>query len=338
MSPFVGRERELALLHDCLAAVRTGQGQVVGLVSEPGMGKTRLVTEFCRSLVSQAVTVIVGQCLSYGQATPYLPVRDILRQVCGLAEGDTAAAHMAAVQHRLHASGIAAEEDMALLLHLLDLPVVPECLARLSPEARQVRTFALLRHLVVHTAQPQPLVLVVENVHWIDPTSEAWLLSLVERLAGAAILLVGTCRPGSPLPWGAHAAVTQVALPPLRDPDSRAVVQAVLGTAVLPEARLRTLLAQARGNPFFLEELAWHAVEHDQPDAPDAVPETVLAVLAARMDRLPPAAKRLLQVAAVIGMDVSFPLLQALAEQPEEHLQQSLAHLQEAGRPLNAFR
>jgi AAA ATPase-like protein len=243
-SPFVGRARELALLHDCLAAACTGQGQVIGLVGEPGMGKTRLVTEFCRSLAGQAVTVVVWQCLSYGQATPYLPVRDILQQICGLAEGDAAAVHMAAVQHRLHASGMTAEEDVALLLLLLDLPVAPESLARLSPEARQVRTFALLRHLVVHAAQPQPLVLVVENVHWIDPTSEAWLLSLVERLAGAAILLVGTCRPGSPLPWGAHAAGTQVALPLLRDPDSRAVVQAVLGAAVLAaELSMRPLVA-----------------------------------------------------------------------------------------------
>jgi predicted ATPase len=222
------------------------------------------------------VTVVVGQCLSYGQATPYLPVRALLRQVCRLAEGDAAAVHMAAVQQRLHASGMTAEEDVALLLELLDLPVAPECLARRSPEARQVRTFALLRHLVV------------------------------------------------------HAAGTQVAVPPLRGPDSRAVVQAVLGAVVLPEVRLRALLAQARGNPFFLEELAWHAVAHDQPDTPGTVPETVPAVLAARMDRLPPAAKRLLQVAVVIGMDVSFPLLQALAEQPEEQLQQSLAHLHAA--------
>jgi class 3 adenylate cyclase/tetratricopeptide (TPR) repeat protein len=330
LSPFVGRERELALLHDHLAMAMAGQGQVVGLVGEPGMGKTRLVTEFCRRVPGDQVTVYVGQCLSYGQSTPYLPVRDLVRQVCGLAEGDAAAFQTAALQHRLHASGITAEEDVALLLHLLDLPVAPEYLAWLSPEARQVRTFALLRHLVVHTAQPQPLVLVVENVHWSDPTSAAWLLSLVERLPGTAILLVGTCRPGSPLPWGAHAAGTQVALSPLRDPDSRAVVQAVLGAAVLPDVRLRALLAQARGNPFFLEEFAWHAVEHDQPDALDAVPETVQAVLAARMDRLPPSAKWLLQVAAVIGMDVAFPLLQALAAQPEEQLQQSLAHLQAA--------
>jgi predicted ATPase len=145
--------------------VCTGQGQIVGLVGEPGMGKTRLVTEFCHSLAGQAVTVVVGQCLSYGQATPYLPVRDILRQLCGLAEGDAAAVQTAAVQHRLHARSPTAEEDVALLLHLLDLPMAPDCLARLSPEARQVRTFVLLRHLVVHAAQPQPLVLVVENLH-----------------------------------------------------------------------------------------------------------------------------------------------------------------------------
>jgi tetratricopeptide (TPR) repeat protein len=108
------------------------------------------------------------------------------------------------------------------------------------------------------------------------------------------------------------------------------VVQAVLGAAVLSEARLQALLAQARGNPVFLEELAWHAVEQDQPDTPGAVPETVQAVPAARMDRLPPAAKWLLQIAAVIGMDVSCALLQVLAEQPEEHLQQNLVHLQAA--------
>jgi predicted ATPase len=159
-SPFVGRERELALLHDHLAAAVGGQGQVVGLVGDPGMGKTRLLMEFCRSVSGSQVTVYEGRCLSYGQATPYLPMRDILRQVCGFVEGDNTSMHTAAVRHRLHASGMSAEEDVALLLQLLDLPVAPEYLVRLSPEARQVRTFALLRHLVLDAAQQQPLVLV----------------------------------------------------------------------------------------------------------------------------------------------------------------------------------
>ena len=261
VSPFVGRERELALLQDHLAAARGGQGQVVGLVGAPGMGKTRLLTEFCRRVPGDQVTVYEGRCLSYGQGTPYLPVRDLVRQICGLAEGAARAEHTAAVRQQLHASGMTAEDDVALLLQLLDLPVAPECLARLSPEARQVRTFALLRHLVLDAAQRQPLVLVVENLHWSDPTSEAWLASLVERLPGAAVLLLGTYRPGYQPAWGVHAAVTQVAVPPLRAPDSRTVVQAVLGTVSLPEARLRAIVAQAGGNPFFLEELAWHAVE-----------------------------------------------------------------------------
>jgi predicted ATPase len=173
----VGRERELALLQDYLAAAMAGQGQVVGAVGAPGMGKTRLVTEFCRRMPGDQVRVYVGRCLSYGQGTPYLPVRDLLRQLCGLVDGDELTADMAAVQQRLQASGITAEDDVALLLQLLELPVAPEGLARLSPEARQVRTFALLRHLVQDAAQRQSLVLVVENLHWIDPTSEAWLTS-----------------------------------------------------------------------------------------------------------------------------------------------------------------
>jgi predicted ATPase len=198
----VGRERELGILHDRLAVASAGQGQVVGLVGEPGMGKTRLLHEFCHSLDGQAVTVYVGQCLSYGQVIPYLPVRDILWQVCALGEGEEATAHAAAVQRWVQASGLTAEADVALLLRLLDLPVVPECLAQLSPQARQARTFALLRHLVLHAAQQQPLVLAVENLHWSDATSAAWLASLVERLADAAVLLLGTYRPGGNRPGG----------------------------------------------------------------------------------------------------------------------------------------
>jgi predicted ATPase len=287
MSPFVGRERELALLHDGLTTVCTGQDQVVSLVGEPGMGKTRLLMEFCRRVASNQVTVYAGQCLSYGQATPYLPVRDLLRQICGLVEGDEATVHTAAVQQRLHASGIIAEDDVTLLLQLLDLPAAIEGLEWLSLQARQARTFARLRHLVFDTAQQQPLVLVVENLHWSDPTSEVWLASLVERLASAAVLLLGTYRPGYQPAWGAHSAVTQLALAPLRAQDSRTVVQAVLGSISLLEARLRAMVAQAGGHPFFLEKLAWDAVEQGGQDIPGTVPETVHAVLAACMDRLP---------------------------------------------------
>jgi predicted ATPase len=293
------------------------------------MGKTRLLTEFCRSLAGQPVTVAVGQCLAYGRTTPYLPVRDMLRQLCGMEEAE-AAAHTPAVLQWLQASGITSAADGALLGQLLDLPEPPELLAAVPPQARQARTFALLRHLILHEAQRQPLVVVVENLHWSDATSEAWLTSLVEQLVGAAVLLLVTYRPGYQPPWGMHSVATHVALPPLRARDSRTVVQAVVRTTPLPERLLQEIMAHAGGNPFFLEELAWHAREQTPLATSGAVPETVHAVLAARMDQLPPAAKRLLQTAAVVGMEVSFPLLQTLTEQPAERLHQSLAQLQAA--------
>jgi class 3 adenylate cyclase/tetratricopeptide (TPR) repeat protein len=330
-SPFVGRERELALLHDRLVAVRAGQGQVVGLVGEPGMGKTRLLHEFCRSLAGQVVTVYVGQCLSYGQVIPYLPVRDLLWQLCGLVEGKEATAHIAAVQRQVQESGLTAEADIALVLQLLDLPVAPECLAQLSPPARQARTFALLRHLVLHAAQRQPLVLVLENLHWSDATSAAWLATLVERLADATVLLLATYRPGYQPPWLARSSVTQMALPQLLPTESLTVVQSVLQTTTVSTPLLQTILTRAAGNPFFLEELTWAVLEEQRTHAAmPGIPETIQAVLAARIDRLPPVEKRLLQTAAVIGTEVAMPLLQTMAELPGETLHQALAHLQSA--------
>jgi tetratricopeptide (TPR) repeat protein len=295
------------------------------------MGKTRLLREFCRRLAGQAVTVYVGQCLSYGQVIPYLPVRDILWQVCGLVEGEEATAHTTAVQRRVQESGLTAEADIALLLQLLDLPVAPACLAQLSPPARQARTFALLRHLVLHAAQRQPLVLVVENLHWSDATSAAWLTSLVERLTDAAVLLLGTYRPGYQPPWLARSMVTQMALPQLLAAESLTVVQSVLQSTTVPTPLLQTILTKAAGNPFFLEELTWTVLEEQRTQAAmRGIPETIQAVLAARIDRLPPAEKRLLQTAAVIGTEVAMPLLQTMAELPGEALLQALAHLQSA--------
>lgn len=327
-SPFVGRQRELALLHDRLALVQTGEGQVVSLVGPPGIGKTRLLTEFGRALAPDQVTWVLGQCLAYGQGTPYLPVRDLLQQVCRLTASDPLEARTAAVRCQLAALGEVAEEDVALVLQLLNLPVAAARLERLAPEARQARTFTILEHLLRHVAQGQPLVLAVENVQWIDPTSAACLGFLSERLAGMAVLLLLTQRPDAPPPWGAHAAVTQLALPPLRTEDSQAIIAAVPGTAQLPAAQRQQLVAHGAGNPFFLEELAWDAVEHSLAATPSPVPETVQAVLAARLDRLPAVTKDLLQRAAVIGLEVPLPLLQTLAALPEDTVQQSLAHLQ----------
>jgi predicted ATPase len=188
---------------------------VVALVGDPGMGKSRLLAE-CRRLSASPLTWCVGHCRSYGQVTPYGPLLDVLRQLCGIAERHPSDAMTAAVRRCLQESGRVGEEVVVLMCQLLDLPWASERLTWLSPQVRQSRTFALLRHLVLHVAQQQPLVLVVENLHWIDVTSDAWLASLVECLAGAPLLLVVTARPGYRPSWGTHSAVTQLAFPVAR--------------------------------------------------------------------------------------------------------------------------
>jgi predicted ATPase/class 3 adenylate cyclase len=316
-SPLVGRSQELALLHERLVLAARGQGQVLGIAGEPGMGKSRLLAEFAHSL-------------AYGSATPYGPVRDLLRQLWGLPDPAAPAALTATIEQRLHVAGIDTADGVPLLRQLLDLPGEAEGPAVLSPEARRARTFTLLRQLVLHASQQQPLVLAVENLHWSDPTSEEWLAALAARLGGAAILLLVTYRSGYPLPWLTHSWATQVALPPLTPPDSLVVVQAVPQAAQLPVSMQQAIVARAAGNPFFLEELTWAAVASSDRTSLLPLPDTIQAVLAARLDYLPPEAKRLVQLAAVIGPAVSVPLLQRLAGLADDMLQGGLAHLQEA--------
>ena len=330
LSPFVGRDQDMALLQARLAQVVRGQGQVVGIAGEPGIGKSRLLAEFRQNLTGQPVQYYEGHCVAYGQATPYLPVLDILRQCCGITDADPAAVVTTKVHQALQTAGLAPEVEAPVLLPLLDIPVEPAQLAGLSPEALKARAFALLRHLSLPTPAQPARILAVENVHWIDPTSEEWLASLVERLAGVPLLLLVTYRPGYRPPWLAHSAATQLALAPLSPDDSLRVVQAVPQAARLPAHVQRSIVAHGAGNPFFLEELMWVVVDHDTQVQPLALPETVQAVLAARIDRLSRAAKHLLQTAAVIGHDMPVPLLQAVTGLADEALHDDLQHLQAA--------
>jgi len=330
LSPFVGRDQDMALLQARLAQAVRGQGQVVGIAGEPGIGKSCLLAEFRQHLTGQPVQYYEGHCVAYGQATPYLPVLDILRQCCGITDADPAAVVMTKIHQALQTVGLAPEVEAPVLLPLLDIPVEPAQLAGLSPAVLKARAFALLRHLSLPTPAQSARILAVENAHWIDPTSEEWLASLVERLAGVPLLLLVTYRPGCRPPWLAHSVATQLALAPLSPDDSLRVVQAVPQAARLPAQVQRSIVAHGAGNPFFLEELVWAVADHDTPSQPLALPATVQAVLAARIDRLSRTAKRLLQTAAVIGHGVPVPLLQAVTGLADEALHDGLQHLQAA--------
>jgi class 3 adenylate cyclase/tetratricopeptide (TPR) repeat protein len=327
---FVGRQRELVALHALLTQAEGGQGQVVGVVGEAGLGKSRLLEEFRLRLQGQAVTYLEGRCLAYGQQMPYLPVLEFLRQQCGIAEAGAPATISMKVRSTLQEVGMDPEAGAPWLLQLLGVPLETEPSTMPSPETIRLRTFATLQQLSLHASRQRPLILVVEDLHWIDATSEAWLVSLVDRMANAPILLLTTYRPGYRPCWMDKSYATQIALPRLTPQESQYVVQAVLHTAPLADAVLQEILEKGAGNPFFLEELARAAVESGAHGPTLVVPDTVQAVLAARVDRLTPEAKQLLQTAAVIGIDVPGAPLQAIMGWPEETVRQGLSHLQAA--------
>ena len=329
-SRFVGRAREMALLQASLAQVAQGQGQVIGILGEPGMGKSRLLAEFRQRLAGQAVTYYEGHCLPYGQATPYLPLRDVVRQHCGLRATDPPEAVTAAVHRCVQAAGLHPEEGAAVLLQLLEMPVEDAACTQRSPEERKALTFRVLHQLSQSVCQRQPLVLAVEDGHWIDATSAAWLATLVERLAGTPLLLLVTYRPGYQPPWLGQSSATQVALPRLTPQESLLVVQGVLQTATVPAAVGHEIVTKAAGNPFFLEELSWTARTSGPAHPALTLPTTIQAVLAARLDRLPPTEKRLVQTAAVIGSAVPVPLLQAVTDVAADALPHLLERLQGA--------
>jgi DNA-binding winged helix-turn-helix (wHTH) protein/class 3 adenylate cyclase/tetratricopeptide (TPR) repeat protein len=343
-SPFVGRAHELATLHAVLAQVVGGRGQAVGIVGEPGIGKSRLLMEWHQRLRAHGVAYLEGHCLSYGNATPYLPVLDLLRAHCGITPVDGDDTITAKVYGSLQAVGLAPDTGAPVLLHLLGVEAATAQVADISPDTLKAHTFATLRQLWLKSSQQHPLILAVEDLHWSDPTSEEFVASLVEGLPGTALLVLGTYRPGYRPAWLEKSYATQLTVPPLSAQDSVQVVRAVLQQETVPLLLAEALLAKAQGNPFFLEELAQTLMEQDAgQDEPSGqsplprpapadlqLPPTVQAVLAARIDRLVPEAKHLLQTAAVIGTDIPVPLLQVVAELSEVALHQGLAHLQAA--------
>ena len=307
----VGRNAEMQLLRNRLDAAMAGQGQAVGIAGEPGIGKSHLLYEFHQSLADRDVTYLEGRCFSYATAIPYFPVLEILRSNFRVSETDTSESIVDKVRRGLEQIGMDPSEGVPYILRLLGIKEGTDRLAALSPEAIKARTFETLSELTVRGSQYRPLVLAVEDLHWIDTASETYLAALLESLAGAPLLLLMTYRPGY-RPSGAEKSYfTQMALQPLSREDSLKVVQAVLETEQIPDPVARVILTKAEGNPFFLEELARVVGEHGD-HLPQTVPETLEEVLLARIDRVPEDRKRLLQTASVLGREFPLRLLREI--------------------------
>ncbi|MEO8857896.1 MAG: adenylate/guanylate cyclase domain-containing protein [Burkholderiaceae bacterium] len=306
LSRFVGREAEMAALSEALELARGAHGRAIGVVAEPGMGKSRLLLELRKSLRDD-VSYLEGQCLSHGAAVPWLPILDILRTRCGISQGDSAQAVRRNLHAAFEAAGLDATAAMPCLLHLFGLEDPTRALAGLTAEMIQARTIDALQKLCLASSRRRPMVLVIEDLHWIDRSSERFIASLVDCIQDACVLLVVTHRPEYVPAWIDRDWARRIELRGLDDDKGQAIVQEVLAAGGNAGTAARDVVRRAEGNPLFLEELARAVTE--QPGPSVAVPVTLLGVLAARIDSLPDGAKRALQMASVIGREFAGELL-----------------------------
>src|SRR6266542_1467938 len=330
LTRFVGREAETEQLRKALEQARADHGQVVGVVGEPGLGKSRLFFEFIHSHRTQGWLILESGSVSYGKATPYLPLIDLLKAYFKIQDRDNQREIREKVTGKLLTLDEALKSTLPALLTLLDVAVDDNAWQGLDPAERRRRTLEAVKRILLRESQVQPLLVVFEDLHWIDSETQAFLDSLVESLPTARFLLLVNYRPEYQHGWGGKTYYNQVRLDPLPPQSAEVLLQAVLGDDAGLQPLTQHLIAQTQGNPFFLEESVRTLVETQmlvgergayrlaQALPTMQVPATVQAVLAARIDRLPPEEKRLLQTAAVVGMEVPLPLLQAIAELPEE--------------------
>jgi class 3 adenylate cyclase len=342
LSPFVGRQPEVEALQQALTRAGAGQGQVVALLGEPGVGKSRLVYEFLHSHHTQGWLRLESSSVSYGKATAYLPVCDLLKAYCHIEDRDDLRTVRAKVTGQILTLDDTLQDTVPAVLALFEALPADSPFLSLDPLQRRRRTLEALKRVLLRESQGQPLLLVFEDLHWIDSETQAVLDSLVESLPTARVLLLVNYRPEYQHSWGSKTYYTQLRLDPLPEASADTLLQALLGNdpGLVPLTQL--LIARTQGNPFFLEESVRTLVETGvlvgergayhlaQPLDTLQVPATVQALLTARIDRLPPEDKRLLQTAAVIGTEVPWPLLHAIADTAEEELYRSLAQLQAA--------
>ena len=342
LTRFVGRDAETEQLRKALEQARSDHGQVIGVVGEPGLGKSRLFFEFTHSHRTQGWLILESGSVSYGKATPYLPVIDLLKAYFKVQDRDDQREIREKVTGKLLTLDKSLESTLPAFLALLDVPVDDPTWQALDPSQRRQQTLGAVKRLLLRESQVQPLILLFEDLHWIDSETQAMLESLVESLPASRLLLLVNYRPEYQHGWANKTYYTQLRLDPLPPESAGEILNSVLGNDHGLESLKQLLIERTEGNPFFLEESVRTLVETkvlagergnyhlEKKVESTQVPATVQAVLAARIDRLAPQEKQLLQSAAVIGKDVPFSLLQAITELSDEELRRGLTHLQGA--------
>ncbi len=333
LTRFVGRDKEMEALNEALDRARSGQGQVVGIVGEAGVGKSRIILEMRHMFPDYAY--LEGRCLHYGGSMAYLPLLDILRSYFGIKEGEREYLINKKMKEKL------AILDATLIPPFQDLLSLEtdDVYRHLEPKQKRERIFEALRDLFIRESQKVPLVLIIEDLHWIDKTSEEFLDYFIGWLAHTPVLLILLYRPEYTHRWASKSYYTNIRVDQLSLPTSAELVRSILSYGeIVPELK-DLILTKAAGNPLFMEELThtllengtihkkddWYFLSRKPSDI--QIPDTVQGIIAARMDRLEESLKRIMQLASVIGREFAFRILQSITEMREE-LKSHLLNLQ----------
>jgi class 3 adenylate cyclase/tetratricopeptide (TPR) repeat protein len=339
LTRFVGRENSMATLMEAYEKVKSGTGQVVGMVGEAGVGKSRLLWEFRHRLPQDEFGYLEGHCIHFGGAMPYLPILDILRSYFEIREGEREIVLRKRVKEKILGLDEKLQGIIAPIQDLLSLKVEDEAYLKLEPKQRREKVFEALRDLFIRESQERPLVLVVEDLHWIDRTSEEFLDYLIGWLANVKVMLVLLYRPEYTHSWENKSYFNRIGLDQLTMKSSAELVRAILeGGETAPELS-NLILNRAAGNPLFMEELTHSLLENgsiqrtgdqyvlSKKSSDLQVPDTIQGIIAARIDRLEENLKRIMQVASVIGREFAFRILQSISDMRED-LKSELLNLQ----------
>jgi class 3 adenylate cyclase len=339
LTRFVGRQRELEQLRTAWEQAQAGHGQIVGVMGEPGLGKSRLFYEFKLTAQSGGL-VLEAVSVSYGKASPYLPLIEVLKTYFQIHLQDDERTRRERVIGKVLGLDRSLEETLPYLYALLGLEEQPSPLQQMDPQIRRQRTFEALKKLFLRESLNQPLLLIFEDLHWIDSETQGFLDLLSESVASTTILLLVNYRPEYRHEWGQKTCYTQLRLAPLGKAETEELLTFLLGPDVSLTPVKQLILEKTEGTPFFMEEVVRTLVEEGRlvgergkyrvAQAPTElhISPTVQGVLAARIDRLSAAEKEFLQQLAIIGREFPFSLLQAVVTQSEEALYGLLAALQ----------
>jgi adenylate cyclase len=342
-SSFVGRAEEMAALEAALESATAGKGGVLGLVADPGVGKSRLCHEFAQSCRDRGHEVFEAQAQAHGTSIPFMPVLQMLRAFFGIGEREPEQLSREKIAGRALLLDHGFAEDLPLMFDFLGVPDPDRPLAQMSGEARQRALGRIVCRLVNVPSRRKTLVLVIEDLHWIDEGSNVLLADLVASIEGTNTLAILNFRPEYSPPWRSSSSYRRISLEPLGREDTRELLRDLAGEDPSLDGLDETVHDRTQGNPFFIEEIVRELAERGylegergayrlaRPIEDAGVPVTVQAVLAARIDRLEPAAKQLLQVASVVGKEVSGRALGMTAGLDRDRIDPVICELVEAG-------